>query len=203
MFDSEKTVSAKKVTGDITDFIVSFDTPYLDLCDEIVAEFEAIISNKKGTASYLEGSETHRGVANRKDESLFFHTCSPDYHIRIHSVLAEYTPKYGNIFPSFSMQGHSSNESKVQRTMPKGGFHTWHAEHGIIPTAVNRTLAWTFYLNDIPEGEGETEFLEFGAKVQPKKGRLCYFPAGWTHTHRGNPVYTTTKYIATGWYQFA
>ena len=59
------------------------------------------------------------------------------------------------------------------------------------------------YLNDVPEGEGETEFLEYGMKVQPKKGRLCYFPAAWTHTHRGNPVYTTTKYIATGWYQFS
>ena len=192
--------NAKKIKGDIADFIVSFDTPYSDLCDEIVAEFEAIINNKKGSVDYMNGSQV--GATHRTDESLLFHTCSPNYHEKINQVLAEYLPQYATLFPSFNMISRSSFETKVQRTMPKGGFHTWHAEHGNGPSIVNRVLVWTFYLNDIPEGEGETEFLEFGAKVQPKKARLCFFPAGWTHTHRGNPVYTTTKYIATGWYQY-
>ena len=67
----------------------------------------------------------------------------------------------------------------------------------------SRCLVWTIYLNDIPEGEGETEFLEYGIKVQPKKGMVCFFPADWTHTHRGNAVYTHDKYIATGWYYYS
>ena len=195
MFDSQKVTDAN--------FIVKFDTPYTDLCNEIVREFEQIIDNSKGSTHYMSGAENHKGEANRKDESLLFNTCSEDYHIKIHGVLAEYTPKYGEMFPSFNMINHTSFVSKVQRTMPKGGFHQWHPEHGPSERTVNRTLAWTLYLNDIPEGEGETEFLEYGIKVQPKKARLCYFPASWTHTHRGNPVYTTTKYIATGWYQFS
>lgn len=195
MFDSQKVTDAN--------FIVKFDTPYTDLCNEIVREFEQIIDNSKGSTHYMSGAENHKGEANRKDESLLFNTCSEDYHIKIHDVLAEYTPKYGEMFPSFNMINHTSFVSKVQRTMPKGGFHQWHPEHGPSERTVNRTLAWTLYLNDIPEGEGETEFLEYGIKVQPKKARLCYFPASWTHTHRGNPVYTTTKYIATGWYQFS
>ena len=37
-------------------------------------------------------------------------------------------------------------------------------------------------------------------KLRPKKGTVCLFPASWTHTHRGNPVYTKDKYIATGWF---
>jgi len=55
------------------------------------------------------------------------------------------------------------------------------------------------YLNDVPEGEGETEFLHQGMRVQPRKGDLVVWPAFFTHVHRGNPVYTTDKYIATGW----
>tara|TARA_B100001057_G_C22866847_1_gene956928 strand:- start:3526 stop:4113 length:588 start_codon:yes stop_codon:yes gene_type:complete len=195
MFDSQKVVDAN--------FIVSFDTPYTELCDEIIKEFEQIIDNNKGTTHYMNGALDDGAEGNRKDESLLFNTCSLDFHAKINEVLAEYTPKYGDMFPSFNMDNHSSFVSKVQRTPPKGGFHSWHPEHGSSWTTLHRTLVWTLYLNDVPEGEGETEFLEYGLKVQPKKARLCYFPAGWTHTHRGNPVYTTTKYIATGWYQFS
>ena len=185
-------------------FIVNFDTQYGDLCDEIIDEFEKIITNKKGTVDYyMTGEQTNMGTVNRSDESLIFQTCSEEYHKKIHNVLAEYTPKYGEMFPGFKLHNHSSYSSKVQRTTPKGGFHSWHHEHGGRTDSVYRTLTWTLYLNDVPEGEGETEFLEFGLKVQPKKARLCYFPAAWTHTHRGNPVYTTTKYIATGWYSFS
>jgi len=195
MFDSQKVIDAN--------FIVSFDTPYTDLCDNIVKEFENIVNGNKGTTHYMNGAESNGNEQYRKDEGLLFNTCSLDYHTKIHDVLAEYTPKYGDMFPSFNMMGHSSFVTKVQRTAPKGGFHTWHTEQVFRQDSMNRTLTWTLYLNDVPEGEGETEFLEYGLKVQPKKGRLCYFPAAWTHTHRGNPVYTTTKYIATGWYQFS
>ena len=53
---------------------------------------------------------------------------------------------------------------------------------------------------DIQDGEGETEFLWQGLRVKPKAGTVCIFPASFTHTHRGNPVYSCDKYIATGWY---
>ena len=88
---------------------------------------------------------------------------------------------------------------KLQKTPPKGGYHVWHCEADRVPHA-NRVLAWTVYLNDIPSGEGETEFLWQGLRVQPKAGTVSIFPASFTHTHRGNPVYSCDKYIATGWY---
>ena len=68
---------------------------------------------------------------------------------------------------------------------------------------VSRSLAWIIYLNDVPEGEGETEFLYQGLRVTPKQGTLVMWPAQFTHTHRGNPVYNCTKYIATGWIEYA
>ena len=109
--------------------------------------------------------------------------------------------RYEEDYPSLPMKSYYSNNIKVQKTPTKGGFHRFHSEHGV-GDASTRTLTWTIYLNDMPEGEAETEFLEYGTKIHPKAGRVCFFPASWTHTHRGNPVYTQSKYIATGWYHF-
>ena len=93
-------------------------------------------------------------------------------------------------------------KSKVQRTNPMGGgFHNFHAEISHVENC-KRALVWTIYLNDIPEGEGETEFLYEKIRIQPRQGMGCIFPSAWMYQHRGNPVHTHSKYIATGWYWF-
>ena len=87
---------------------------------------------------------------------------------------------------------------KIQKTLPRGGYHIWHCEIDSLHM-VDRCLVWLLYLNDIPKGEGETEFLWQGIRVQPKAGTMVVWPAFFTHYHRGNPVYSSSKYIATGW----
>jgi hypothetical protein len=88
----------------------------------------------------------------------------------------------------------------VQRSDPvdSGGYHTWHYEAWDRGTC-ERRMVYILYLNDIPEGEGETEFLYQHHRQQPRAGDLVIWPAGYTHIHRGNSVRTTVKYIATGW----
>ena len=56
------------------------------------------------------------------------------------------------------------------------------------------------YLNTTTEGEGMTEWINQGVRVQPEQGKVVICPSGFTHTHRGNASYKETKYIATGWY---
>ena len=93
-------------------------------------------------------------------------------------------------------------ESKIQRTDPfGGGFHTFHSEISHWENCA-RVLVWTIYLNDLPEGEGTTEFLFDNVKVQPKQGLGVIWPAAWMFQHRGNPVHSHAKYIATGWYWY-
>jgi hypothetical protein len=82
-----------------------------------------------------------------------------------------------------------------------GGYPHWHSE--IYPKdgrceQLHRVLAFLFYLNDVSEG-GETEFFYQEKKVQPKAGRMVIFPAGFTHTHRGNMPKSNDKYIITSW----
>jgi hypothetical protein len=95
---------------------------------------------------------------------------------------------------------HGNSAFKVQKTEIGQGYHLWHAETAN-RNDCNRILAWTLYLNDVEEG-GETEFLYYPKRVKPKAGTLVLWPAGLTHTHRGNPPISNTKYIITGWVHF-
>lgn len=92
---------------------------------------------------------------------------------------------------------HKIYNMKIQRTEPRGGYHIWHSENCDLD-AMRRLLVFTLYLNDVKEG-GETEFLYLSRRVKPKAGTLTIFPSGFTHTHRGNPPLSNTKYIITGW----
>jgi predicted 2-oxoglutarate/Fe(II)-dependent dioxygenase YbiX len=89
-------------------------------------------------------------------------------------------------------------EFKFQETSQSGGFHDWHYESASQQTK-QRFLVWSIFLNDVEEG-GELEFLYHSMRVKPKKGSMVLFPSSFTHTHRGNPPISNTKYIATGWY---
>ncbi|OJT25602.1 proline hydroxylase [Archangium sp. Cb G35] len=85
-----------------------------------------------------------------------------------------------------------------------GGYPHWHSEvypkdAGCEP--LHRVLAFQFYLNDVGQG-GETEFFYQEKKVQSKAGRMLIFPAGFTHTHRGNVPESNDKYIITSWVLF-
>ena len=76
----------------------------------------------------------------------------------------------------------------------------WHSESSARGVC-NRILAWTLYLNDVEEG-GETEFIYQHLRIKPKVGTVIIWPAGFTHTHRGNPPISGDKYIITGWIEF-
>ncbi len=184
-------------------FIENFETEQYEFCDKVVDRLEELLSqrdNPETAGHFMDGRVTNGDARNRTDFSFDFYVLQDPLNIEMHNILREFVPKYIDIYGGFGMQDCTSQHMKVQKTPPKGGFHTWHCEHGYGEASEFRNLTWTLYLNDIPEGEGETEFLEYGVKVQPKKGRLSLFPGAWTHTHRGNPVYSCNKYIATGWY---
>ena len=176
-----------------------------DYCDRMIEAWERIYADSSLRNNGSDGAVDNGGEEKRKDFAFFFdegRNDTKDLQQETNKILDEGLNLYGDEYPSLKMSQFYSNRIKVQRTPPKGGFHSWHCEHGFGEASL-RNLAWTIYLNDVPDGEGATEFLEYGVKIQPKKGLVCFFPASFTHTHRGNPVYTHNKYIATGWYYLA
>ena len=112
---------------------------------------------------------------------------------QLNSCLNQYRQKYKGV----SVLGLSNLEVKLQRTEIFGGFHNWHYENAQHP---DRELAYMTYLNTLDTDDGTTEFLYQKIKMTPIIGTTLIWPAGFTHTHRGNPPYHNTKYIATGWF---
>lgn len=192
----------------LNDHIAIFDNVLSDeFCDEIIDWFEEIDANvlKSPEEKVLKDSVGVRdgrgsnGRGNRKDISYFADTDRAPFEQKLRGMVNDCAKEYITEYPNLGEGYHLSNRAlKIQKTPPHGGYHVWHHEHSY--DDMSRILVWTLYLNDIPEGEGETEFLYQGLKVNPKKGRVCLFPSAYTHLHRGNPPYSCDKYIATGWF---
>ena len=96
-----------------------------------------------------------------------------------------------------TIENHRILDIKIQKTVPGQGYHAWHCE-STMHISRFRLCAFMLYLNDVEEG-GETEFIHQKTRFKPVKNQLLIWPAGYTHTHRGNPPISGGKYILTGW----
>ena len=99
-----------------------------------------------------------------------------------------------------AIQRHRIYDYKVQKTEPTQGYHVWHPEISGKEER-DRIAVFSLFLNTVEEG-GETEFLYQKTRVKPVENTLVIFPAGYTHTHRGNPPLSGTKYLLTGWVEW-
>ena len=47
-----------------------------------------------------------------------------------------------------------------------------------------------------------TYFPQQDIKFKPQAGNMMFWPAYWTHPHKGIPAPKETKYIITGWFSY-
>ena len=196
------------MTANIKDF-VSF--PYSDMkLKDFIGIWEKKVPHElcDKTIDYIESQPLDKNIGNdnalREDRSTFLIETKPEHKERFRELDDYLTPaatEYANTWGALKGAFLTNSEIKLQKTLPCQGYHVWHCERNAMQF-VMRELVWTIYLNDMPDGEGETEFLFQKYRYQPQKGDIVIFPASFTHTHRGNPPYTRTKYIATGWYLY-
>lgn len=192
--------------GEFSDFIgVWEDHVPKFLCDKAIKFIDDVIENysvspNENLPEIMEGD---RQFANsnlgRKDFSIMLNyaerSLAMEFNQYLHACFLEYLSEYGQL----ATQPMISTDCKLQKTEPTGGYHVWHYENQGIQYC-QRTLVWTIYLNDMPDGEAETEFLYQKRRISPKRGTCIIWPAGYTHVHRGNPPLSKNKYILTGWY---
>lgn len=180
------------------DFIGVYDNALSEgECCHVIDAFNNLEAKEK---EKIEASQyRYNGGLQRKDYSVFSSQHLPEIQQLVGDRLHECLKMYCEYYFVIDGINAASLEVKLQRTPPRGGYHIWHCEQDCLQHA-NRVLVWTIYLNDLPYNEGETEFLWQGVRINPKAGRCIIWPAAFTHTHRGNPVYAHDKYIATGWY---
>ncbi len=114
----------------------------------------------------------------------------------LNRALAEFKERYLFFAGPFKDMGYA-----IQRTDP-GEFYHWHIDGGSHEFAMRQLVA-IWYLNDLVDQGGETEFQHQDVRVTPQAGNLLLFPPFWTHLHRGNTLQSGHKYIATTWVIFA
>ena len=174
-------------------------------CQATIKAFEEIVNNPD-LSVHVHNNDKQFDNSNlgRKDLAIFLETpelqvanLASKYLYYLHDCLIEYIHEFGQLN---NIKLTNNKCLKMQRTLPMGGYHVWHYENGDRPEAYNRELVWMIYLNDMPEGEAETEFLYQRKRIRPTQGTVVIWPAGMTHPHRGLTVYTQPKYILTGWY---
>lgn len=176
-----------------------------DICEETINTFEKITSDSSYKDLVInDGEDFPNKSLERKDLSIFLQTpefnktdlCAK-YIFLLQDCLKQYVAEFTQLY---NQSLTNRTILKIQRTMPMGGYHVFHYETRGGPLDWSRELVWMVYLNDMPDGEAETEFLYQCRRIKPTQGTVVMWPAGMTHVHRGNTVFTQPKYIATGWY---
>jgi len=187
--------------GEYQDFIGSYSN-FIDssLCKYIIKTFNYY----QNIGAVMCGGEQFKNTcAGRFDWAIDLNEMQshmkdlhPDFlNDQLSNAWNEYSTIFGNLRdngPVYSLT------QKVQKTPTGGGYHVWHDENSSMITG-NRVAVWMLYLNDDYEG-GETEFLYYKKRIQPERGKLLIWPAGYTHCHKGNMVLSGTKYVITGWF---
>jgi hypothetical protein len=174
----------------------------IELCDNIITLFEnTLLTNPIFRPVIVDSYGHEKGW--RIDKSMCLDeviSSQQNYSSLVNSHLSIALDEYIKLFPTINAYQTAlySVRQKIQKTPISGGFHEWHCENSHVEV-LNRVLAWSIYLNDVDEG-GETEFLYQSERVKAKKGKIVIFPAGFMHTHRGNPPISNEKYILTGWF---
>ena len=187
------------------DFIGMYDTVFPDgFCSHLISEFEMMMN--KGLCGNRQDSE--RTEKTKKQDyfiglNLRYHAMNDFNGKTIQTIILDglqkcfdsYEKEYDILKDAHLIATHI----KMQRTDPGSGYHLWHCEQGNGEHS-GRCLAWASYLNTI-EDAGETEFLYQRLRIPPKENTMVIWPAGFTHTHRGNVVHgNKSKYIITGWF---
>jgi hypothetical protein len=189
------------------DFIGIYENAYSpEYCQRAIRHFE-LLAETGATQDRLQAEGLHK--LNKDDEMLFMLGESGISMSASRQLSSEFfTPFWAKYYEDYSYKYSSLRESgthkcyayNMQKIRVGGGYHMWHYE-SMAREVANRVLVFMLYLNDVQDG-GETEFLYQHKRVQPKQGTLVIWPAGFTHTHRGNPPLSNDKYIMTGWLEF-
>jgi hypothetical protein len=110
-------------------------------------------------------------------------------------ILEAYKTKYEEIDMTSSFW--AINALRFKFFKKGNSLSEWHSEHNF--TYHNRVLAIQLYLTEHNCG---TEFYYNKKTILSKVGRVCMFPAYFSHTHRGQPDFNNDRMIITGYVEF-
>ena len=168
-----------------------------DECDEIISHIDFL---NKNNLMFHERESLHNQDHITSNLSHDWALDLPAYSRISELIIPKFKPCVDEYLTTFSILKTYKfllYDLKIKKIPIGGGFHQWHFENGGIAYS-QRKFVIQLYLNDDFEG-GETEFLYQNRRELPRQGDILIFPAGYTHTHRGNPPIGGNKYLITSW----
>jgi hypothetical protein len=178
------------------DFIGCFETnhtsPTLEQFFSYLETNGLVMDRRQGS----EGVKDSQALLNRVAPRFYNDRLIAPMYERYSGLCEQALKIYFEHYPVLKNGRYFHLNCKFQRTRPGEGYHDWHYENN--GDTAYRKIVTMLYLNDVDEG-GETEFLYLHRRIKPRQGRLLVFPAGFTHTHRGNPPLSGDKYVLTSW----
>jgi len=193
--------------ADYKDFIGVFSGVFPEgFCGHLISEFDRLAEMGVGhNRKQSENADAHikndyaMGLNGKNVDFEKFNSQCPRelFFSGLQACFEAYTEEFSSL-KALDIQ---CKNIKLQRVPSGGGYHVWHSEQGNGDQA-GRGLVYMLYLNTLPpEANGETEFLYQQRRISPVENTMLIWPASFTHTHRGNPVYGgTPKHVVTGWF---
>ena len=189
-----------KAPKDIPHFIGCWEITSVNICDEIIHNFEN--TNKSKQVKGVIGS----GLKNSESKDSQDLSLSPnDLWQPGNKVFTNYLEFLTCCYKDYVSQWPFLRQAipsvdvgifNIQRYEAGQHFNKIHTERTF--GSLEREFAFMTYLNDVSDG-GSTYFKHYDIQIQPKKGLTLIWPATWTHAHKGNTVKSGKKYIITGW----
>ena len=185
-------------------FIGSWNIENDKLCNDIIKFFEENKSMQKigiTTTGYdPKLKKTTDMVIQPSDLKNKKYSLFNSYFNLLKDCFLDYRNQYPFLKHKFFNRTHIGNFN-VQKYNPGDHFSNLHSER-VSLDSLHRLFAWMTYLNNVDDG-GTTNFEYYDIKVKPEIGKTLIWPSEWTHAHTGSILKSGTKYIITGWIQFA
>ena len=188
----------------IDNFKIDIFIDYFKRCEKLNVSHKRRISHDKNNVyhGHIKDSLVSIGpnsLSAKQTAYRMFYSENNELSILYNEIISICYDYYVNKYFTLDLLNVNAYDANIQKTLPGEGYHTWHCENeGQHRSGWPRMFATMLYLNDVEEG-GETEFLYQSKRFKPKKGRVLIWPAGFTHTHRGNPPLSGEKYVVTSW----
>ena len=192
------------VSNKSPNFIGSWNIENDKLCNEIIKFFEENKSMQRvgitATGYDPKLKKTTDMVIQPSDLKNKKYSLFNSYFNLLKDCFLDYRNQYPFLKHKFFNRTHIGNFN-VQKYNPGDHFSNLHSER-VSLDSLHRLFAWMTYLNNVDDS-GTTNFEYYDIKVKPEIGKTLIWPAEWTHAHTGSILKSGTKYIITGWIQFA
>lgn len=174
----------------------------IEVYDNVFDNCEKIIEISENKNNWKDASifkdEFSNGTAIEKsirsNEYLGFDQFSYEVEEEIHSMCKtvwQYSNEYAK---KYKFSFFSTEPIQILKYSPGQRY----VDHHDYSPNVPRVCSALLYLNDVEKG-GETEFVNFGIKISPKRGRLVIFPSNYAYQHAALSPKTGTKYVSVFW----